>query len=302
MSKIYDKEFSILVKNSYIKLLYDGVDEDRITSILEYDFLNKLEDNEKVSEFWMALAAVQYYYGRLEEKVLNKALRCIQNELVVIEETLEYGERYKDIISLKNELATPPPQKQSLGKRKRFCCQWEIGDVYAFPLQNEEHVPKQLDGKYFLFHKVDEMFWHPDHICPIVRVKICDSIPQTKEEIDKLEYVQIFFTKYEDRFLPINRAIPTSKQISEKEKIEYVRDGFGQLPEYRIAIVATSRKEVPNSLIYVGNFKNLTPPENEFVPHTKLSIPCTSWKNIKNRLIDKYLHYKTRKTGDGGLS
>ncbi len=298
MMNFYDKEFSILVKNSYVKLLYEGVDEKRITQMLVDLFFADGNKSEKVSEFWLALASVQYYYGRLEKRVLNEALCCIKNELLVMDTNLEYGEKYQEIIRLKQKLATPP-SKKALMKGRRFCCQWKIGDVFAYPLQNEESKLKELDGKYFLFHKVDESSWYPDHIIPIVRVKICDGIPKTKEDIDKLEYIQTSFTKYEDRFLPINGAIPISEQIREKDKIDYKRDEFGQLPEYRIAIIATSSKMIPQNLIYIGNFKDLNPPKNEFVPHTKLSISSAYWKDIESRLVNKYFYYNKRsKTGD----
>ena len=44
------------------------------------------------------------------------------------------------------------------------------------------------------------------------------------------------------------------EDIAEKTKFKYEVDEYGFLPEYRILLLNTSKKIIPNNLIYVGNF------------------------------------------------
>ena len=104
-------------------------------------------------------------------------------------------------------------------KNRFYICKWNIGDVFAYQLESDLAEERGLLGRYFLIQKVDEGTWHPGHIVPIVYVKITkdEKLPSSIEEYNQLEYVQTWFTKYEERFWPIDMSCP-NKDIAEKSK------------------------------------------------------------------------------------
>ena len=82
-----------------------------------------------------------------------------------------------------------------------------------------------LFGRYLLIQKIDEGTWYPGHIVPIVYVKITadSNLPVNQEQYDKFEYIQIGFTRYEERFWPIDMSRP-QEDIAEKSKFKYEVD------------------------------------------------------------------------------
>ena len=130
-----------------------------------------------------------------------------------------------------------------------------------------------LSGRYILIQKIDEGNWYPHHIEPIVYVKITNNsvLPKDVNEYNKLEYVQISYSKYDERFFPIDGSRP-AEDIAEKSKIKYEVDEYGLLPHYRLMIVATKKKDIPKNLIYIGRLKDIAFPEKELIPHVKLNI------------------------------
>lgn len=117
------------------------------------------------------------------------------------------------------------------------------------------------------------------------------------EEYNQLEYVQTWFTRFEERFFPINMANP-QKDIAEKSKIHYEVDAFGFLPQYRVTLLSTSTKVIPAKLVYLGNFLNAIPPKGEFVPHIKDNISTVSWgklgEDFEVTMIHRYCGHNLR--------
>src|SRR5580704_2795352 len=62
------------VRDSYIDLLDDGLSGHDATKKLVGAWSKLLEDPDEAPVFWLALAATQWKYGRLEPHVLKKAL------------------------------------------------------------------------------------------------------------------------------------------------------------------------------------------------------------------------------------
>lgn len=198
--------------------------------------------------------------------------------------------------------SAPKPLMKKNGRRRVCICQWEMGDIFAYRLESELAKEKGLWGRYFLIQKVDEDIWYPGHIIPIVYVKITadENLPSSVEEYNQLEYVQTSFTKYEDRFLPIDMS-RLQQDLEEKLKMKYEMDEYGFLPEYRAKILNTSIKAIPDKLIFIGNFANAIRPPKEFVPHTKYNIISVAWKlfneTFESKLIGRYCGNNRREFG-----
>lgn len=179
---------------------------------------------------------------------------------------------------------------------------WEYGDVFAYQLESDLAKEKGLYGRYLLIQKVDEYLWNSKDIVPIVYVKITDTaaLPSNCDEFNQTEYIQTWFTRYEERFFPIDMSRP-EEDVFEKSKINYQVDEYGFLPQYRIKLLDVSKGIVPAKLIYLGKFLDIIYPQNEFVPHSKENITRTSWgqlgEEFETKMIVRYCGHNLRELG-----
>jgi len=212
------------------------------------------------------------------------------------------AEQQRDLDHLRSKILSPQPPIKKPVKKRVYRCKWQEGDVFAFKIESDLAREKGLFGRYFLIQKVSERTWYPGHIVPIVYVKITkdEKLPSNMEDYNQTEYVQTWFTRFEERFFPIDMADP-QKDIAEKSKIHYEADAFGFLPQYRVTLLSTSAKVIPAKLIYLGNFLNAAPPKGEFVPHIKENVSTVSWgksgEAFETTMINRYCGHNLRELG-----
>ena len=287
-NKLYQNDTALDVRDQFETLLRNGLSIEVITNRLITDFEDAMGDLEEEPLFWLALADSQCDFGLLLPSVKGKALYWIENQSNIdrLNELKVKILSHKNV-ERKNERKTP------------YKCEWNVGDVYAYQLKSDLSKSIGLFGRYFLIQKVDEYTWHSGHIVPIVYVKITNNseIPSSLATYEQSEYVQTWFTKYEDRFLPIDGKRPL-EDMAEKSKLRYDVDEYGYLPEFRLTILITSKRIIPSDLIYVGNFIEASPPSIEFVPHSKDSIVAVSWgkkgETFETKLINRYCGHNLR--------
>ena len=296
---MYQDDVAEAVKNYYQDGLRRGKRGEKITQELIANNQNLLSDRDDAPVFWFALADTQWNLGRLEESAKAQALSYIRNgsdlERWKTEDPQSAKARAEVLSGLERKLLTPQSAEKKISQYRLYHCEWKTGDVFSYPLNSDYAREKGICGRYFLFQKIGETTWHLGHIVPIVRVKITEDnkIPTDAEEFDKLEYVQISATKYEDRFLPIDGTRP-EEDIAEKSKLKYEVDECGFLPQYRLVLVNTSKRIIPSEVAFVGNFPDAKPPEKEFVPHSERSISAFAWKFFGKAMIDRYCGYNLR--------
>lgn len=302
-TKLYENDTSLDVKDQFEEKLRNGETAEAITDQLIKDYYEIMDDACEATLFWTALSDTQWNWGVLLPHVKEQALIAIDHGGDLLwwhkhDPTLVLT-REKVLDDLRKKLLSPQPPAKKPRKRRLYKCQWNIGDVYAYRLESDLAKEKGLNGRYFLIQKVDEGVWHPGHIIPIVYVKITedDKLPTTLEEYNRLAYVQTWFTRYEDRFFPIDGTRP-QEDIAEKEKIKYEVDEYGFLPQFRIKLLNTSKKVIPTNLTYIGRYENSLKPAREFVPHSKHNIPAVSWKNFnltfETEMIKMYCGHNCR--------
>lgn len=292
--KLYQDDLAEDIREYYKEQLHRGKKGIDITQELLIQYQIEISDSEEASVFWFALADTQWNLGRLEDKVKEMALKHIQLgddlERWEVENPKMAKEREQTIQDLQQKLLSPQPPEKKVTQYKIYRCEWKYGDVYAYQLESDLAEEKGLYGRYFLIQKVDEGVWHPGHVVPIVYVKITSdtNLPSNVEEYNQLEYVQTWFTKYEERFWPIDMR-RSKEDIAEKSMITYHVDEFGFLPQYRAKLLNTSKRVIPTKLFYVGNFTNAVPPQKEFVPHSKENVVSVSWKQFDETFETKMI-------------
>lgn len=292
--ELYQNDTSLDVKDEFEELFNAGKTVQDITDKLTEGYKSIMGDIDKEPLFWLALADTQWNSGVLLSDVKKKALFWIQEEILMLNrqetEAKETVQRKSMLHNLQIKLlSTQPPVKKSVKKRV-YRCQWEIGDVFAYRIESDLAKERGLLGRYFLIQKVDEGVWYPGHIVPIVYVKISSdtNLPSNVEEYNQLEYVQTWFTKYEERFWPIDMSRP-QEDIAEKSKVLYQVDKYGFLPQYRIMLLNTSKKAIPTNLIYLGNYRKTTTPQKEYIPYSKNNLVSVSWKGFAETFETKMI-------------
>ncbi len=304
-TNIYQNDISLDVKDDAVKLFQKGKNADEITQELLKEWDCIIGDADKEPLFWFALSDTLWKRGIMTEYVKNQALNCIDMGADIkrwesIDPKLAI-KRQKAIDLLKERILSPQPPEKKPRIEKLYKCEWNIGDVFAYKMESELAKEKGYYGRYLLIRKVDEGIWYPGHIIPIVYVKMTkdEELPQTVEEYDELEYIQVWSYKYEQRFWPINGADPIG-DIERKSKIEYKVDEFGYLPVFRIRLKNSSKNVIPKKLIYLGNFIGAEPPKNEFIVHEKINIHIVFWKNreltFESEMLESYNNFNLRKS------
>ena len=77
---IFSDDLASDVRDDYLQLLEDGLPDDQITNQLLCEFADAVIDSEDGPVFWLALSATQLEFGRLEDRVKQKALQIIEEE------------------------------------------------------------------------------------------------------------------------------------------------------------------------------------------------------------------------------
>jgi hypothetical protein len=303
-AKLYQDDDALDIKDQFEELIRKGETAEHITEKLlnEYDYA--MDDIYLAPVFWFALADIQWKWGRLLPSVKEQALAWLDKgddlkrwqeenpKLAVL--------RKKVLEELKQKLNSPQPAAKKITISRLYRCEWKIGDIFAYKLESDFAKEKGFTDKYLIMQKVDEATWYPGYIIPVVTVKITkdEIIPKTEEEINKLEYVQIFFRDFDPFIEAFNVGKCTTKDEFEMKikakKEEYEFDDFGLLPIYRIELITTSARIIPKKLIFIGNFLQIIPPVKEFIPRNKVELSSTQWKDFEQRVIERYCGYNLR--------
>ena len=296
-ANLYQDDVALDVKDEYKDNLRRGkTNEEAMQEIID-KYQELLEDEEDRGVFWLALADTQWNLGRLDEQVKKQALEIIELGTDLkrweINEKL-YNKRKEILEKLKEKLLSPQPEEKRMPKYRTYKCEWENGDVFAYQLKSEYAKEQGLENRYLIIQKIDEIDWYPCSTIPLVRAKITESktIPKTEKEIDELRYIQTDYCLYERRFWGQDASRPLEEQIIGKS---FNTDEYGLLPEYMASIIITSKNMTKGKLTYLGNYTNVTPPQNEFIPISKLNLPTIDWNELEKELIEMYFDHNKRK-------
>lgn len=257
------------VKSDYISLLQKGKTGEEATKELTLQYEDAIADLDDAPVFWLALADVQWDYGRLEKHVGEKAQYYIKQELTQWN-TPNYQEAEGESVSreqrcflvkLQRKLLSEQPNEKKIRQQKLYRCDWENGDVYAYRLTSVYAKEKGLINKYLFFVKIDEQTWHPGHVIPVVYFYwIMADCLLGISDIQALEYIPQFFT-------------PRAYKNNPNRRIQYM-----------LSILSTSSRAVPRrNLTFIGHLKNVKRMSNEDCNSYQVS-----WKNFEKYIIDDF--------------
>lgn len=270
--KLYQDDLAEDIKNEYEELLKEGKSNKKAIEHICLMYKEEIEDSDERPVFWMVLADVLCENKNLTNFVKRKALKEIE-----LGENLErwkneaskedYIIRKEELDVLKEKLNTYKEEKckretkniQKLESNKNI--EWKIGDTYAYKIENSEYK-----GQYLIIRKIDNSLKNSNtrYQSAIVYVQITQNkeIPKNEEEIENLDYII----------------------IANQGNVKH---------EYRMQLYQIPRKK-NEKLIYLGNFKNIKIPEDEYIKKVELNIWSHPFNGIEF-LINKMIRLGTNR-------
>ncbi len=295
---IYQNDLSDDVRAFYRDQLRRGKTGEEITEILISGYAQEISDVDDCIDFWCALADTQWELGRLTPEVKQRALECIESPNVTLRWKLESDtlcrKRQQVLDKLREKLCQQQPAEKKVKQYKFYHCPWQIGDVFALPLEGDAVDQVGLSGQYLLIEKVAQADWYPGHTIPVVYLKITRNgqLPACIEEYNQLEFV---------RDLVIPRSMKsliedeTFIQQNTRKTNAYPLDQNEDFSICQIGLVTTSKRVIPAKLHYVGNFSNTARPRYELVPQYGINLPVELWKRLPAFLNDRIVRHGTVK-------
>lgn len=299
--KILENDVSADVADLFEGLLQKNTSVKEIEEKLNEIYFN-VESDDRVL-YILGLATAEMNFGNLTSQTKKIAIDLIESgadlNWWIVNRPKDVERRQRELEKIQNDLLNFKPKVKKTHVSEPFKCTWKQGDVFAHRLDSDFAKNKGLFGQYILVQKVDEVCWNGACVVPIVYLKITSNglLPNDKDEYDKMEYIQTSFTKYEQRFWPLDFS-NLQNDIKEKSRMNYVTDEFGYLPEFRAILAASSSKNILTSFDYVGNYAEISSPLNEFIPHSIHNVFTVFLKkksdDFEKTIIERYCYYNRR--------
>lgn len=234
-------EFPLIseVKEDYIELRRNGSNRLDATEKLKGEYSDELGIGEADDGllFWIGLADGQYALkeltleaAELAEKALQQLEKCV------------WGITPGDIQRKRMHYQLAPmPERKSVKPKPQFHCKWKIGDTFAYQLNGLKADALGISGQYVLMRKVAEVVFDKVNVFPVVTLSLWKAppFPQNTQEFMSVPFVKL------------NRG-----------RLRNPYDKF----EYRGELIIKNKRELDSlSLIYLGNFDNVTMPDDEVI-------------------------------------
>jgi len=189
---IFSDDLAADIKGDFRDLIGDGLSGPEAVDRLTADYREALEDEHEAAVFWIALAAIQWKLGRLDDRTRQNALDVIGRgtDLSRWDDPKDLKAREKVLKELKIQLLSPQPETKKVPRRIRSDNQWAVGEVVAFRL---------LSGKWTLLRTIGH------HADKGGRSAICELLDSSTREVPPVDVINR---------LPVRREV-TARGISQ---------------------------------------------------------------------------------------
>src|SRR5512146_1640446 len=121
---IFQDDTACDIRDGYRDYLGEGLDGPEATARILKEFSGLLADPHESGVVWMALAAVQWKHGRLEEQTKAQALRVIESGTDLERwkrDTKDFNKRKAALEKLRVQISSPQPASRKV--RRRILCE-----------------------------------------------------------------------------------------------------------------------------------------------------------------------------------
>ena len=188
---IFSDDTACEIRDTYRDLLGEGWTGEAAKARIVKEFSDLIGDPAESGVIWLALAAVQWKHGLLDEDTLGRALEVIDSgsDLAIWEaESTDHEKRRQSLERLREEITSQQPAEKKVEKRVLERCDWPRGSLVTFRL---------LSGKLTLLRVIDR-FTDKGGTYPI-----CELLDWTGTEIlGKSELAKLGVRKSVPEFRP----------------------------------------------------------------------------------------------------
>ncbi len=133
---IFQDDTACDIRDDYKDYLGDGLSGPEATARILSEYKSSFADPDESGVAWLALAAVQWRHGRLDETTLDQALRVIDSgsDLARWADSRDHAKRRAVLERLRAEITSPQPAQKKVRKQVRASCDWPVGAVIAYRL------------------------------------------------------------------------------------------------------------------------------------------------------------------------
>jgi hypothetical protein len=140
---VFSDDLACDVRDDYRRHVGDGMDGERATDALLEQYRQTVSDPDDGTVFWLALAATQWKVGRLEPRVLQRALEIIDADADLHRWKDDAGllrQRKAALTRLRVQITSPQRTPTRIRKAFRASCDWKRGEVVAYTLRSGRRV------------------------------------------------------------------------------------------------------------------------------------------------------------------
>lgn len=113
LEELYQEDIAEDIKKNYLELLRSGKTNEEATEVLLRWYHEFIIYDEEGELFWYVLADTQWRYGRLNQKVKEKALKYIESD-AILNSWHENPNWSKMLEELKKEITSPMPEEKKI--------------------------------------------------------------------------------------------------------------------------------------------------------------------------------------------
>ena len=173
---LFSDDLAADIRNDCRRHFGDGRTAEDVVSLLSQEYRSSVEDADERSVFWLALAAMLWQLGRLNDTTKAKAIDIIDSGRDLDrwrDDPKQLTKRQTVLKKLREQLLSPQPVPKKVPKVFVAANAWEVGEMLSFRLQS---------GHLILFRVVGH---HKDKggrnaICELLDW-VGDAVPDQKE-------------------------------------------------------------------------------------------------------------------------
>jgi hypothetical protein len=145
---LFSDDLAADLRSEFRDLIGEGLTTESAINRLKTEYKSSLRDPDEESVFWLALADTGWRLGRLDDNVLQNALRVIESgqDLSRWDDAADRKKREQVLAKLRTKLLSPSPQPKPVAKRIKSANDWQIGEVIAFRLLSGRWVLLRVIG------------------------------------------------------------------------------------------------------------------------------------------------------------
>jgi hypothetical protein len=136
---IFQDDTASDIREDYKDYLGNGLTDPEATKRILAEYKSSLDDPHEAPVVWIALAAVQWKHGRLEQDTLTQALHAIDSGSDLARwdsNARDLAKRRGVLEKLRVQITSPQPEAKRVRKPVVKTCDWPVGSLVAYRMNS----------------------------------------------------------------------------------------------------------------------------------------------------------------------